>query len=414
MRGKRGTGSVYLRQKKGGRPVLWICYWRNGKRFRESSGSADREIALSLLRKRMGELERGIVGRDAGRMTFSHLSALLVADYRTRGRKSLDRAQRSLAHLERHFGAFRVSEISATAIKEYVAKRLARAKPATVRLECAALKRAFNLAVKDGLLSTKPAFPTIECRNVRSGFFESDQLTAVLSELEPALQAVVLFAALTGWRKRELLGLQWRQVDLNSGTVRLEPGSTKNDEGRTFPFAAMPELANLIQRQRQYTASVERARGSIVPWVFHRGGRPIRSFDQAWRSACRRAGVPDRLFHDLRRTAVRAFERASVPRSVAMKLTGHRTESIYQRYAIVSEADLREGLRRLAEARNATPNATRALRAAGDGSLETVQPSDITGAGGGGRTHTRFEPHGILSPARLPVPPLRRKAGERS
>ena len=86
----------------------------------------------------------------------------------------------------------------------------------------------------------------------------------------------------------------------------------------------------------------------IVPWVFHREGRPIKDFRKAWMNACTTAGVPGQIPHDFRRTAVRNLERAAVPRSVAMKITGHLTESVYRRYAIVSEADLTEGMKKLA------------------------------------------------------------------
>lgn len=85
-----------------------------------------------------------------------------------------------------------------------------------------------------------------------------------------------------------------------------------------------------------------------VTWVFHRDGEPIKSYNTAWRAACRRAGYPGRLVHDCRRTAVRSLERAGVSRSVAMQLTGHKTEAVYRRYAIVAEADLRDGVAKLA------------------------------------------------------------------
>lgn len=126
--------------------------------------------------------------------------------------------------------------------------------------------------------------------------------------------------------------------------VRLDPGTTKNDEGRTFPFGTSPELVELLAELRRATSATERETGTIIPWVFHRRGRPIRCFRASWRKACGEAGCPGRLVHDLRRSAVREMERAGVPRSVAMKLTGHKTESVYRRYAIVSEADLAEGV----------------------------------------------------------------------
>ena len=215
--------------------------------------------------------------------------------------------------------------------------------PATIKLELGVLGRIFRVAKLP-----RPELPRLEVRNVRQGFFEPAELQAVLKHLPPELAAVTKFGAWTGWRKSEVLGLQWKDVDLVRGLVSLPPDSTKNGRGRTYPVSAHPELSRLLQEQRQVTAAQERAEGRIVPWVFHRAGEPIKDMDDAWRRAVSLAGVPGRLFHDLRRTAVRDLERARVPRSVAMQLTGHLTESVFRRYAIVDEADLAEGVSKLA------------------------------------------------------------------
>lgn len=273
---------------------------------------------------------------------------MLEADYRANGQKSLDRALRSVGHLRPHFKGMRAIDIPSK-VADYVSKRKATpAKNATIRLELAALKRMITLAYKAGRLQARPYIQSIEVRNTRSGFFESEQFREVLKHLPGYLKPLVRFAYLTGWRRNEMLTLEWRQVDFKSQTIRLEAGTTKNDEARTFPFATYPELRRLLEEQRDHTTAAERARGSIVPAVFHHNGKPIRDYNHAWREACKAAGCPDRLVHDFRRTAVRNLERAGVPRSVAMKLTGHKTETVYRRYAIVSENDLADGVAKLA------------------------------------------------------------------
>jgi integrase len=191
-------------------------------------------------------------------------------------------------------------------------------------------------------------------QNVRTGFFERADFEAVRSHLPDALKGPITFACLTGWRvPSEILTLRWKQVDFAAGIVRLEPGTTKNDEGRVFPFRVLPELAILLREQWKQALRLELATGQPIPTVFHWNDRgtikPIhpKVLYRRWKEACKRGGVPTRIPHDFRRTAVRNLERAGVPRSVAMKLTGHKTEAVYRRYAIVCEADLSEGLKKL-------------------------------------------------------------------
>ena len=130
--------------------------------------------------------------------------------------------------------------------------------------------------------------------------------------------------------------------------MRLDVGSTKNGEGRVFPLT--DDLRALLEERRRLTREAERKSDRIVPWVFFRmvaekrGGtkhpKAIRAFTKAWKVACIAAGCPGRIPHDLRRTAIRNMVRRGVPERVAMKLTGHKTPFIFQRYNIVSAGDL--------------------------------------------------------------------------
>lgn len=165
----------------------------------------------------------------------------------------------------------------------------------------------------------------------------------LLVALPDHLKAPVKFAMLTGWRmESEVLTLTWKQVDFDAGTVRLEPGTTKNSEGRIFPFGTWPELRDLLLEQRK--------RSLGISWVFHKGGRKMpQRWRDDWHRACREVGLTGTIPHDLRRSAVRRLERARVPRSVAMMLTGHKSETVYRRYAIAAEEDLREGVSKLAD-----------------------------------------------------------------
>jgi integrase len=291
-----------------------------------------------------------LIGPDVEKTSFEDLAEMLLVDYNVNSRKSVDRVERALAHLRRRFQSLRVTDITADVVANYIQQRQdENARPATIQYEMSLLKRMFSLGMRAEKVVHRPYIPQIEVRNVRTGFFEEPDYKAVLWHLPEDLQPVMEFAYYTGWRIRsEILPMQWPQVDFRAGEIRLEPGTTKNDEGRIFPFAVFPALEIVLRRQRERTELVQQARKMIVPWVFHRYGERIRDFRGAWDSAFKVAGVQRRIPHDFRRTAVRNLERAGVPRSVAMKLVGHKTESIYRRYAIVSKDDLTDAVAKLA------------------------------------------------------------------
>ena len=173
-------------------------------------------------------------------------------------------------------------------------------------------------------------------RNVRQGFFEPEEIEAVIAYLPSYLKNFVRFAYLTGWRKGEVAQLTWDDVDRKAKTIRLRPEGSKTARGRTIALTG--ELWDLIVHQWK-------ARGK-VPWVFHRDEFPIGDIRKAWKTACRKAGIPGRLFHDLRRTAARNMRRAGVPERVIMDIVGHETNAMFVRYNIVDESDTRDAFAR--------------------------------------------------------------------
>ena len=331
--------------------VFWIKYRANGRPVRESSESEKESVAKSLLKRREGAAEEGraIIPR-ADRVTIGELLDELKQEYEANARKSVERLGFSLARLRPFFGHYRATRLTSADVTRYkVARQGEGAANGTINRELAALKRALTLASRAERIPRVPYIEMLEENNVRTGYFEREQFEAVRAHLPGYLRPVMTFAYLTGWRtKSEILPLTWRQVDFQAGTVRLEPGTTKNNEGRTFVMT--PELRACLETQRELTNEIQKKSSRVIPSVFHRNGKPIKDYRGAWRKACVDAALPGRIPHDFRRTAVRNLERAGVSRSVAMKITGHKTEAVYRRYAIVSEQDLHEAAHKLAAA----------------------------------------------------------------
>jgi integrase len=289
------------------------------------------------------------ISLKAERVRFDGLLDDLLTEYRVNQRASLPRMEQLVGHLRGYFLGAKAMSVDTATVRSYIdARQQAKAANATINRELAALKRAYSLAVKatPPKVTAKPHIPSLAENNVRQEFFEPDQLEAVRRHLPEEIQPVATFGYVTGWRLTEVLSLTWKQVSFDAATVRLEPGTTKNKEGRLFPFT--PELRALLEAQKSHTADLQARTGRIIPWVFHRKGKAIKSFYGAWRTACTAAGVPGRLFHDF--DGRREEPRTPASRSAAMKMTGHKTEAVYRRYAIVNEADLHEAAAKLGAA----------------------------------------------------------------
>ena len=328
-------GSLYRRGK-----VWWVKYYRNGKPYRESSKSTKKMVAKKLLDRREGDIAQGkIPGIQFDKIIFDQLAEDFLRDYRINRKKSLVRAERSVNHLKQYFEGVKVPTITTPRINDYVETRLNEgAANATVNRELAALKRMLNLGANQTppIVDRVPHIPMLRENNARKGFFEHDQFLALRDALPEYLKNFVTFAYKTGWRLSEIADLTWARIDRHQGIVRLETGETKNDEGRTVYLD--DELKDVINHQWQ----ARKNNRMMSPYVFlnSKSNDKIKRFDKSWKRACRDAKIGNRIFHDLRRTAVRNMVRSGISESVAMMISGHKTRAVFERYNITNDADL--------------------------------------------------------------------------
>jgi integrase len=229
---------------------------------------------------------------------------------------------------------------------------------ATINRELSALKRMLKLGAEHEPPKVKriPKIPMLDENNVRKGYFEHGQFLSLRKALPEYIRGFVTFAYNIGWRDREISTLKWKQVDINQGIVRLEPGETKNDEGRTVYLD--DELKQVFNRQWEN----RKKSGKVAPYVFlnAKGTDRIRDFRKTWNKACRDTGLgygyriskkyvdqwqgklpAGPILHDFRRTAVRNMVRSGIPERVAMMISGHKTRSVFERYNIGNDQDLK-------------------------------------------------------------------------
>jgi integrase len=322
-------GSLYRRKETRN---WFIKFYVDGRIQRESTGTSDRVQAERILQRRIDDARRGLHEPSSERITFAEMKDDLLRNYEFKQNRTDPRPR--VKRLEEHFGGLRGDEITSERIKRYSRKRLEDGvSMATLHRELSMLRRMLRLSAHR--LARLPIIDMPRVDNARQGFFEEEDLQAILPHLAPHVRNLIEFLYLTGWRTSEALGLKWIDVDWKGRTAWLR--NSKNREPRIFPFKYHPRVEEVLRRQRAFVTEWEQSHSAICPHVFHWRGKPIQKLRRSWKTACKAAGMPDRLVHDFRRTAVRNLIRANVQQAIAMKITGHKTSSIFRRYLIVDE-----------------------------------------------------------------------------
>lgn len=339
-------GGVYLRA---GSPFWMIRFRYKDRQIRESSRTASRGEALAHLKRRMAEfgLGRGVAG--CGIPTLGTAADQLLAHISATKKSGHAPVRSHLRSLLAHFGPeIHLAEILPDRMERFVAaRRSAGLKDASVYNEISTLRRCLRLQWKRHRLLTLPAFPMPTKGRARQGFVTLDEVELLCRVLPAHAASAVRFAWETGWRRGEIFGLRWQDVDMKAGTIYLS--GSKNGEPRQLPFGESDVLARIILEQRASASALELRTGKPVTHVFHFRGRHLpEGLRRCWKTACRKVGVESRLFHDLRRSFIQRCEDLGVARSSAMKITGHKTEAVYARYAIAPRASISAALQRLA------------------------------------------------------------------
>lgn len=359
---KRAHGEGSLLRRKGCQ--LWYCqYYKDGRQIRVSSGTAVKQEALGVLRRLIGDSERGLAPiTDLKKITYGDLRRALLDDYTTKGNKSLEvRADGTetivgLKQLDEYFGfsttnaGVAANRITTDAAREFVRKRQAEgAGPAMINRSLQCLRRMLNIAHEDNKIQHVPKIRLLKEPAPRKGFLEVKKFEELVQALPTHLQPLILFLYWCGVRLGEALQIEWPQVNLEARTIRLEDDQTKTGEARVVPLPAV-----LVDKLTEIKPKV----GSVFSDT---------NLRTEWATACAAVGLgkteemkPEDGFpwirytglivHDLRRSAIRNLVNAGVPELVAMRISGHKTRSVFDRYHIVSTDDVTAAMMRVESA----------------------------------------------------------------
>ncbi|MDP2606100.1 MAG: site-specific integrase [Deltaproteobacteria bacterium] len=338
MSAKNKGGGVYHRGS-----TWWLRYWWHGEQQRESAETDNKKVALQKLKKRLEDMHNKTwAGPQEDNLTLDDALERIRADYIQKKNCSFKTAEYCFKYLREGFPFYRVVDITADKIEAYQGKRLdEEAARSTVNRELAYLRHGLRLMHEKGEISRMPVIKLLGGENVRKGFIDVPTFGRILENIPDAdVRDVVAFLYNSGWRSREAMDLRWADVDIPGKMIRLRAEASKNKEARSLPIVGA--LADVMERRQA-------ARRLDCVHVFHRQGKAIKSIRRIFTSAVTAVGLPGLIPHDMRRSAIRNFRKAGLSPTEGMKLSGHKTDSVYRRYDIIDEQDLTESMTKVQE-----------------------------------------------------------------
>lgn len=330
-----GTGSVL---KLNGCRFWYITYRVDGRMIRESSKSESKMVAEKLLQKRLGEAGLGMVPEQ----DVKHVSYESCRDAWLAGNK---KGYAAMKPIDAFFKNKRAISITTDTLREYITKRRAEGvADSTIRRGLNNLRAILNQSRKEGKLrlSDIPHFPMAMLKEPppRKGFIDPPVFEKLLAALPENLRPLILFVYNTGCRIGAAQKITWDMVAKDASAIHLPGEITKTGEPLILPLTG--NLKPLVV---------------VLKKSFRKEGAVFDSTNlrKAWNAACVKTGLgtvtglkrTGLTIHDLRRSAVRNLVRAGVPEDVAMKVSGHKTRSIFSRYNVVDTSDVEAALEKV-------------------------------------------------------------------
>ncbi|MGA9155317.1 MAG: site-specific integrase [Candidatus Sulfotelmatobacter sp.] len=337
-------------------------YGADGRQHRVSTGTPVQQKAAVFLRKLLTDRDAGRApATEARKLTYANLRKGLLDNYVERGNRSLkttadgEESINGLKQLDDFFGygpnnpGLPVRTITTETGRKFTRQRLAEGVgTAMINRSLACLRRMLRIAQEEGRIHFVPKIRLQKEPPARKGFLEMEKFNQLLRLLPTHLRPLITLLYYCGVRVGEALQIEWPQVDLEAQLIMLAEHQTKNAEARTVPLPSV--LVMML-------AAIEPKRGKVFSDT---------NLRTEWQKACAACGLGTRtlvkpededsfpwykyeglIVHDLRRSAVRNLVNSGVPERVAMKISGHKTRAVFDRYHIVSTDDVTKAMRRV-------------------------------------------------------------------